>query len=159
MQIAFTGPRNLSKEQERDIYKDFSYFISNYTATWHVGDADGLDSFVRRAAPYYKKELIVYEVEGTEPWQFAKRSKRMVDAIADMPDAWLYAFPNKKCPEKCKPEKNVIGGGSGTWLTIAYAKYRNVKIYLFPQFETQVGDRSWQPDWLREEPPKQLELF
>jgi hypothetical protein len=159
MQIAFTGPRTLSKAQEKDIYKDFSYFIANDAATWHVGDAPGLDNFVCRAAPYYKKELIVYEVEGTQPWQFAKRSKRMIDSIADMPDAWLYAFPNKKCPAECKPEKNVNGAGSGTWLTIAYAHYRGLNLYFFPQFKTCFGDRSWQPDWLREEPPKQLSLF
>lgn len=54
MHISFTGPRTLTKEQEKDIYKDFSYFIANHAATWHVGDAAGLDNFVRRAAPYYK---------------------------------------------------------------------------------------------------------
>lgn len=159
MQIAFTGPRTISKEQEKDIYKDFSYFISNHVATWHVGDAPGLDNFVRRAAPYYKKDLTVYDVEGVEPWQFAKRSKRMVDAIADKSDAWLYAFPNKKCPEECKPGKNVVGAGSGTWLTVAYAKYRGINIYLFPQFKTRFGDKSWQPDWLADDASNQLSLF
>ncbi|GAX45772.1 hypothetical protein NIES4075_67930 [Tolypothrix sp. NIES-4075] len=159
MHISFTGPRTLTKKQEKDIYKDFSYFIANHAATWHVGDAAGLDNFVRRAAPYYKKELIVYEVEGNQRWQYAKRSKRMIDAIADMPNSWLYAFPNKKCPDKCKPEKNVSGDGSGTWLTIAYARYKGLNIKLFPQFEVETGDHSWTPDWLVEESPKQLSLF
>ncbi len=159
MQIAFTGARKLTKEQEREIYKDFAYFISNHKAQWHVGDAPGLDDFVRRAAGYYGKTLTVYEVEGHQKWHFAERSKRMVDAIANLPDPWLYAFPNKLCPDGCKPCKNPNGSGSGTWLTIAYAKYRGLQIYLFPQFKTQFGDKSWMPDWLREPKAQQLSLF
>jgi hypothetical protein len=159
MQIAFTGSRHLTKAQERDIYKDFAYFISNHDAHWHVGDAPGLDAFVRRAAPYYSKPLTVYEVEGHDKWHFAARSKRMVDAIAGQPDAWLYAFPNKLCPDGCKPCKSPNGEGSGTWLTIAYAKYRGLQIYLFPQFKVKLGD-SWMPDWLRDRPEyEQLTLF
>ena len=102
MQIAFTGARSLTALQERDIYKDFEYFIANHNADWHVGDAPGLDAFVRRAAPYYSKQLTVYEVAGHEKWHFAERSKRMVDAVARFDDAWLYAFPNKLCPDGCK---------------------------------------------------------
>ncbi|MCW5319002.1 hypothetical protein GTQ43_36815 [Nostoc sp. KVJ3] len=160
MQIAFTGPRKLTKAQEGLIYKDFAYFISNHAADWHVGDAAGLDDFVRRAAACYNKTLTVYEVAGNQRWHFAERSKRMIDAIAPLPDSWLYAFPNKLCPEGCKPCKNPNGGGSGTWLTIAYAKYRGVQIYLFPQFQTKSGDKSWLPQWLQDEPEtKQLSLF
>ena len=174
MEIAFTGPRSLTKQQEREIYKDFAYFISNHQANWHVGDAPGLDNFVRRAAGYYKKQITVYEVEGTERWHFAERSKHMVDAlafakrpegkptegIAHLEDPWLYAFPNKLCPDACKPCRNPNGGGSGTWLTIAYAKYRGLQIYLFPQFKTRIWDKSWMPEWMREKPqPKQLSLF
>ncbi|OUL23984.1 hypothetical protein BV378_20340 [Nostoc sp. RF31YmG] len=159
MQIAFTGARQLTKQQERDIYKDFAYFISNHNADWHVGDAPGLDDFVRRAAAYYNKTLTVYEVKGHQKWHFAERSKRMIDAIADLPDAWLYAFPNKLCPEGCKPCKNPNGGGSGTWLTIAYAHYRGLQIYLFPQFKTRFGDDSWKPDWMRKLEGEQLSLF
>jgi len=159
MQLAFTGPRNLTKEQEREIYRDFEYFISNHKAKWHVGDAPGLDDFVRRAAGYYRKTLTVYEVEGKERWHFAERSKRMIDAIAEKSDAWLYAFPNKLCPSGCKPCKSPNGEGSGTWLTVAYAKYRGVQIYLFPQFKTRYNDKSWIPDWLREPKAQQLSLF
>ncbi len=160
MEIAFTGPRNLTKQQEQEIYKDFAYFISNHEANWHVGDAPGLDNFVRRAAGYYQKPIAVYEVQGEEKWQFAERSKRMVDAIAHLEDPWLYAFPNKLCPAGCQPSRNPNGSGSGTWLTIAYAKYRGLQIYLFPQFKTRIWDKSWMPEWMREKPqPKQLSLF
>ena len=159
MEIAFTGPRNLTKEQEQEIYKDFTYFISNHDANWHVGDAPGLDNFVRRAAGYYKKQITVYEVQGTERWCFAERSKKMVDALPRSEDSWLYAFPNKLCPPECKPCSNPNGGGSGTWLTIAYAKYRGLQIYFFPQFKTRFGDRRWMPEWLREPEAKQLSLF
>lgn len=157
MNIAFSGPRNLTKEDEKEIYKHFAYFISTHQANWFVGDADGLDNFVRRAAPYHKKQLTVFEAEGKEPWQLAKRSKQMIDAVAQLPDPWLYAFPNKLCPDGCKPGSNVSGQGSGTWLTIAYAKYRGLQIYLFPIFKTKYGDKSWQPDWLDD--PIQLTLF
>jgi len=158
MQIAFTGPRQLTKAQECEIYKDFAYFISNHTADWHVGDAPGLDDFVRRAAGYYNKQLTVYEVEGHQKWHFVERSKKMVDAIALAKDPWLYAFPNKLCPEGCKPCKSPNGSGSGTWLTIAYAKYRGVQIYLFPQFKTRFGDKNWLPEWL-DDGTRQLSLF
>lgn len=158
MNIAFTGPRNLTKQQEKEIYLDFAYFISNHKADWYVGDADGLDNFVRRAAGYYKKQLTVYEVEGNERWHFAKRSKQMIDAIAQLNDPWLYAFPNKPCPEECKPCSNPNGDGSGTWLTIAYARHKGINIYFFPLLKTK-GDR-WLPEWMNEVgQPKQLELF
>jgi hypothetical protein len=160
MEIAFTGPRHLTKEQEKEIYKTFAHFITNHDANWHVGDALGLDNFVRRAAGYYQKHLTVYEVQGTERWHFAERSMRMVDALAKPTEGWLYAFPNKPCPDVCFPSRNPNGGGSGTWLTIAYAKYRGLQISLFPQFKTESGDESWLPEWIREKPqPKQLSLF
>ncbi|NJL65498.1 MAG: hypothetical protein HC903_31600, partial [Methylacidiphilales bacterium] len=150
----------LKEAQELNIYKDFDYFIANHKADWHVGDAPGLDALVRRVAADYDKQLTVYEVEGTEKWHFAARSKRMVDAIANLPDPWLYAFPNKLCPDGCKPCKSPSGQGSGTWLTIAYAKYRGLQIRIFPQFSTQLEDKSWLPQWLKDEPEnKQLNLF
>jgi hypothetical protein len=155
MEIAFTGPRQLTKEQELFIYKDFS-FISSHQANWHVGDAAGLDNFVQRAAGYYNKPLTVYRVEGKQRWQFAERSKRMVDALAGQPDAWLYAFPNKPCPPDCKPCKSPNGSGSGTWLTIAYARYRGLQICLLPQFKS---DEAWLPDWMKEPETEQLSLF
>jgi hypothetical protein len=160
MQIAFTGPRNLSLEEEQEVYKNLNFWIANQKADWHVGDAPGLDSFICRAAGYYKKNLILYEREGNQRWQFAARSKRMVDAIAPLSDSWLYAFPNKLCPSSCKPCSNPKAEGSGTWLTISYAKYRGISIYLFPLFgkKYRYNDRSWLPDWL-EESPKQLSLF
>jgi hypothetical protein len=160
MEIAFTGPRYLTREQEKEIYKHFVHSISNLEASWHVGDASGLDNFVCRAASYYKKQLTIYEVEGTEIWHFAERSKRMIDAIASSENPRLYAFPNKLCPEECKQSLNPKGGGSGTWLTIAYAKYRGLQIYLFPQFKTRIDDSSWLPEWMKDKPDiKQLELF
>lgn len=152
MQIAFTGVRCLTKAQEDLIYKHFTH-ISIYEAQWHVGDAKGLDDFVRRAAGYHNKTLTVYEVQGKQRWHFAERSKRMIDAIANLPDPWLYAFPNKLCPDGCKPCKSPNGNGSGTWLTIAYAHYRGVQIQIFP-LETITL-----PKWLEAPHQKQLKLF
>lgn len=162
MQIAFTGSRQLSKQEEKFLYLEFNRFVSYHQASWHVGDAPGLDNFVRRAAPYYQKQLSVYEVHGNEPWQFAERSQRMIDAIAGQPLSWLYAFPNKPCPEGCKPCKNPSGKGSGTWLTIAYAHYCGLKVLLFP-LTNEVSESRWMPDWWflpqTKEDTAQLSLF
>jgi hypothetical protein len=152
MQIAFTGVRRLTKSQEDLIYKHFTD-ISTYEAQWHVGDAPGLDALVRKFAADYHKTPTVYEVQGYQKWHFAARSKRMVDAIANLPDPWLYAFPNKLCPDGCKPCKSPNGNGSGTWLTIAYAHYRGVQIQIFP-LETITF-----PKWLEVPQNKQLKLF
>lgn len=161
MQIAFTGSRQLTLEQERKIYRDLCYFITIHNAHWHVGDAPGLDNFITRAADYFNKPLTVYEVKGTEKWHFAERSQRMVDSISNLPSPWLYAFPNKLCPENCNPKSPFSGHGSGTWGTIAYAKKKGIQIYFFPLFKTKYGDRSWLPSWMKSEPEElqQLSLF
>lgn len=162
MQIAFTGPRKLTTIEEQSVYQDLGYFIATQKADWHVGDASGLDNFIVRAANYYKKNLTIYERQGNQRWQFAARSKEMIDSISKLSDPWLYAFPNKLCPSDCKPCSNPKAEGSGTWLTIAYAKYRGIEIYLFPLIERKYryGDSSWLPDWLKEEEsPKQLSLL
>lgn len=153
MQIAFTGPRQLTKAQEQDIYKDFA-FISNRDAQWHVGDAKGLDALVRSFAYSHRKPIEIYEVEGHQKWHFAERSKRMIDAVAHLEDPWLYAYPNKECPSGCKPSKSPNGNGSGTWLTIAYAVYRGVNVRVSPLCEIEL------PAWLEQEPVSvQLSLF
>jgi hypothetical protein len=55
---------------------------------------------------------------------------------------WLIAFPNKSCPECCKPSKNPNGGESGTWLTIAYAAYKGFSLYIFP-LEKNIEIPDW----------------
>lgn len=152
MEIAFTGSRHLDKQQEIQVYKEFQKFVSTSEQNWHVGDMTGLDAFVRRAHPYYSiradegykvKKLTVYKVEGNERWHFAERSKRMIEAIANLENSCLYAFPVNPCHVGCKPSKSPNGKGSGTWLTIAYAKYLNVPIQLFPLADFEL------PNWLK----------
>lgn len=163
MDIAFTGPRTLTDAQVDEIKGDFCYFISEPKATWHVGDANGLDALARDQAKTYNKKLCLYEVEGCQPYHFAQRTKRMIDALAQTTDPWLYAFPNKLCPAGCRPSNNPSGQGSGTWLAIAYAWHLGIDIYFFPQFKTRPLDHSWMPDWLhrkRDEPQStQMTLF
>lgn len=152
MEIAFTGSRHLDKQQETQVYRQFQKFVSTSEQNWHVGDMTGLDAFVRRAHHYYSaranegykvKELTVYKVEGNQRRHFAERSKRMVESIAKLNNPWLYAFPVKPCPMGCIPSKNPNGKGSGTWLTIAYAKHLGVPIQLFPLADFEL------PDWLK----------
>lgn len=161
MRIAFSGPRELTKEQEKEIYNDFCYFITTEKADWYVGDASGLDNFVRRAHSYFTANsndgykvgnLNVFKVEGNQPYHFAIRSKKMIDAIAKQPDSWLYAFPNKPCPDGCFPSSNPSGKGSGTWLTIAYAKYHKIPIHLFPLSKFK------NPSWLTKDDNKDIQL-
>lgn len=156
MEIAFTGPRQLTKAEKKKIYQYLLSEISHQQGNWHVGDAPGLDNFIKRAANYFNKNLTLYEVEGTQKWHFAERSQRMINAIA--PNGTLYAFPNKHCPEKCSPKNPFNGHGSGTWGTIAYAKKKQLKIQIFPLFTLEKYlDTSWYPDWIKE--PEQLKLF
>jgi len=160
MDIAFTGPRTLTDKQVDDIRQDFRYFISEPRATWHVGDASGLDALVRDEAKNYSKKLCLYQVEGSQPYHFAQRTKRMIDALSKSADPWLYAFPNKLCPAGCRPSKNPSGQGSGTWLAIAYARYLQIPVYFFPQFETKILDHSWIPVWMDEKlQTVQMNLF
>ncbi len=154
MKIAFTGPRHLPETEAAKVERDLWSFIVNQEAEWHVGDAPGLDLLIREAAVNYNLPLVIHEVVHKQRWGFAERSQRMIGAIATSPDSWLYAFPNKLCPEGCTSKNPFSGHGSGTWGTVAYAKKKNVNIYLFPLVKLQKL-----PSWLNEEPPKQLSLF
>lgn len=156
--IAFTGSRTLSKKQEKIVYGHFLNFLSeipdvNVTDLeqhWHVGDANGLDHFVRRGYPYFSSNqlnykisgLTLYEVDGTQRHHFAERSKRMISSIKGLPNPYLYAFPVKPCPDGCRPCSNPTGKGSGTWLTIAFATYHKIPIRIFKLANIEL------PPWL-----------
>lgn len=152
MQIAFTGARKLNQAQQQQVYGELT-LIGNHQADWHVGDAPGLDAIAREMAMKMDKNLTVYEVEGFQKWHFAERSKRMIDALVGLPSSCLYAFPNKPCPEGCKPCKNPNGRGSGTWLTVAYARYQGLQIQIFPLVGLSL------PEWLQPPTVEQLKLF
>ncbi|AFZ27278.1 hypothetical protein Cylst_5245 [Cylindrospermum stagnale PCC 7417] len=164
LDIAFTGPRKLTTHEEKRIYKEISgNFITKSNSYWYVGDAEGLDNFIVRAAGYYKKPLKKFEVEGHEKWHFVNRSKRMIEAIAESDKPLLVAFPNKSCPTGCKPCKNPNGEGSGTWLTIAYAVYKGIPLYIFP-LEYSIDIPSWISEAggktaAKQTEPQQMKLF
>ncbi|BAZ18944.1 hypothetical protein NIES4071_108290 (plasmid) [Calothrix sp. NIES-4071] len=141
MKIAFTGTRNTDKNQSL-IIRNKLQEIALIDATWYVGDAMGLDALVRIEAKRLSKELNIYVCQGKERYDFAKRSKQMVDAICGA-NSKLYAFANKACPSGCKPCKNPTGEGSGTWLTIAYAHYHGVPVEII-----FLRDGLVAPDWL-----------
>ncbi|MBE9039378.1 hypothetical protein IQ235_01025 [Oscillatoriales cyanobacterium LEGE 11467] len=146
MKFAFSGPRSLTRRQERRIYRQVN--LKKLQGEWHIGDAEGVDSFMRRAANYYQMAATIHRVDGGEKWQFAQRSKRMVDAIA--PGGILVAFPDKSCPSDCVPSDPFSGHGSGTWGTIAYAKSKLFQIEIYPLRSIDI------PDWFFE---TQLSLF
>lgn len=138
--FAFTGTRKVESHQNRIIWEKLEE-IATLDDTWHVGDAMGVDAMVRIAAKKFSKTLQVHKVQGNQRYDFAKRSKAMVDAIA-FDNGKLYAFANKICPLKCEPCKNPTGDGSGTWLTIAYAHYLNIPIEL-----TFLEPDLFAPEW------------
>ncbi|MFP5273783.1 hypothetical protein [Coleofasciculus sp.] len=149
MHIAFTGSRQITPAQ-REIIEHHLAGICDKTISYHVGDANGVDSVVRDKL--HSQKLTVYRAEGHQPWQLAQRSKRMVQAIANS-NAKLIAFPNKPCPKGVKPLQSFSGKGSGTWGTVALAKYHGLAIEVVP-----LVDGLTLPDWLTQ-PDKQLSLF
>lgn len=143
----YTGPRKLTYEQGLKIESELA---KGYGESWHVGDATGADNVIRQYLESMRLPVKIYKSEGKEPWQLAQRSKAMVDGCAKLGNAKLIAFPNKPCPKGVKPQKNFCGKGSGTWGTIAYAKYLGLEIqicWLEPGTE---------PDWLTQQ---QLSLW
>ena len=150
MQIAFTGPRTLTNTQRALIISELDLITC---PNWIVGDAGGVDKLVSLTAQSRGLNCLIYKVgENPSRWEFAQRSKRMIDAACIFGTSILYAFPNKPCPNGCKPEKSVNGNGSGTWLTIAYAVYKGmeIKIVKLDDFEL--------PTWL-EYSQIELKLF
>lgn len=144
----YTGPRKLTYEQGIKIEKKLA---AGDGFSWHIGDATGADAVVRRYLCGVRCYPTIYTATGKQPWELAMRSKRMVDSCYALLHAKLIAFPNKPCPSGVKPQKNFCGKGSGTWGTIAYAKYLGMEIeicWLEPGLS--------EPDWLTQQ---QLNLW
>ncbi len=154
MDIAFTGTRKLINNQNKIVWAKLKE-ISQIESTWHVGDAAGVDAVVRLAAQRYNKQINVYEVQNKQQrYAYAQRSKRMIKAISQAPQAKLVAFANKECPDGCIPCASPNGRGSGTWLTIAYAFYLNIDIeIIFLEENLQL------PSWILLPQPKQLSMW
>jgi hypothetical protein len=163
MKIAFTGTRKIDKNQSKIVWEKLATIALLEAQEWHVGDAMGVDAIARMAAARYNRNLHTHVCAGNERWQFAARSKRMVDAIATDECPKLFAFADKLCPEGCKPCKSPNGQGSGTWLTVAYARYLGISVEV-----TFLESGLFLPSWLNEDyqppiekeyAPQQLSLF
>lgn len=147
--IAFTGPRKIDPREQTIIYR-FLNGLQSEGKDWYVGDAEGLDDFVRRAHKYYRDEknlgdlqrFFVSERERGNKYAYAKRSTAMIDAAKG---GTLIAFPNKPCPEKCTPSTPFSGHGSGTWGTVAYAKKLGLEIQIVKLADIDL------PTWLTSE--------
>ena len=151
--VAFTGSRNLTKEQELKIYRYFK-ICGVPDGNWLVGDCPtGVDFFMRRAANYYQKNLEVIHRTGDERYQFAERSKLMVKILRSYPNPILYGFVKDLCPPEIFPGSGTWNG-NGTWGTISFAKKCGLPISLH-----WIGDshqKNWFPNWMLE---TQLSLF
>lgn len=144
----FTGPRAVTYGQGVKIERIVAKIDGE---TYHVGDATGADAIVLKVLWNERKNPHIYQAEGKQAWQLAQRSKYMVDCCAKLGNGKLIAFPNKLCPVGVKPGKNFCGKGSGTWGTVAYAKYLGLEIELIFLEKNLV-----EPEWMRTE---QLSLF
>jgi len=159
MDVAFTGSRQITPDQRRIVELQLMG-ICDKTISYHVGDANGVDSVVRDKL--HNQKLTVYHAKGHQPWQLAQRSAQMVQAIAHT-HAKLIAFPNKPCPGGVKPLQSFSGKGSGTWGTVALAKHYGLAIEVVPLTDGwklpdwTFGERSVEP--LTQPEPKQLSLF
>jgi len=154
MNIAFTGTRKLIENQNKIVWNKLNE-INNINAVWHVGDACGIDAIVRLAAKRNNRQINVYEVENKQQrYAYAERSKRMIKALSQTRQPKLIAFANKNCPYGCSPCANPNGKGSGTWLTIAYARFFDIDIeIIFLEESLKL------PQWMQEQQPKQLSLW
>lgn len=151
MKFAFSGLRFLDCDEEWFVESYLMNLVSS-SSGWSVGDAPGVDALVRQVAERVSMPMTVFRVRGSCRYHFAERSKAMVNSIQDQ-GGHLIAFPNRPCPEGCYPSASVVGSGSGTWLTVAYAVYRKVPVQVIPVGKFQNGEF---PHWLTS---KQLSLF
>jgi hypothetical protein len=142
MLYCVTGPRIVTIKQQAIIIQIITKeFNPPENVVVNVGDATGVDDLIHNFAKTkgLTNKLFVV-LNRYNKFSYAKRSMRMVDATLG---GTLLAFPNKKCPEKVKPNNAFCGSGSGTWGTIAYAKLKNLDIKIFPLAKISL------PSWLK----------
>lgn len=125
MLYAFTGSRTLNEQQISQ--------IDRVQREWpveevYVGDADGVDEAI--CDFFYYSKIRIFHVQGQEKKDFALRSIRMIDALAEA-GGELIAFADRPCPRTTSPSKPFSGGGSGTWATVAYAVAKGINVTLF----------------------------
>jgi hypothetical protein len=140
--IAFTGSRKMIEGQAEKI----DNILYNSTAEILVGDAKGIDQYVRENCP----SAIIFKV--SDYWSgnikkaaYAVRSQAMIKNLSSK-NGLLVAFPSSECPQGLKPSKYAFSGyGSGTWATAAYAIALDISCLL------------WLPDGMQ--PPQQWGLI
>ncbi|MEL6500854.1 MAG: hypothetical protein AAFQ23_05550, partial [Cyanobacteria bacterium J06623_1] len=100
-----------------------------------VGCALGVDSAVRSffgSSP----SLLVFSVAsgrfGSGRSAFARRSSRCVSSVAAGSRGLLVALPSSSVPPACvRPSRSFVGGGSGTWGSVAFALGRGRRVLLW----------------------------
>ena len=107
-----------------------------------VGCARGVDAQIRRL----RGDATVYSVaspgagSGARSWAvaLARRSMAMVD------DCYLLiGFASVSCPLDVYPAHSFVGGGSGTWASIAYAAGRGIPVVVFLDLDNEICLPEW----------------
>jgi len=136
--IGVTGARKLTPEKTAQAhYELWKVWHQNEGASWHIGDAEGIDKLARKTID--PEQLREYNSEGWEVWQLQQRSKRLVDGLA-IAKGMLHAWVNKPCPEGLTVTS---WQGSGTWGTVCYAISKGVPVVIHWLIEEAAT-----PEWM-----------
>jgi hypothetical protein len=133
--IGIAGTRKKSKTAI-DLFDSFFMAVPREPKKVHVGCAKGIDEYARNTFD----NCVVHEVEGPRlPYQFALRTKKMVEAIK-LDGGFLLCFPNKKCPDGLSVSNPFSGKGSGTWGACAYALKIKLPVFVVVSDYSGFGD-------------------
>lgn len=143
--IAVTGPQDLTAIQTAKTHHDLLQLLTLNTHL-HLGDAYGVDQLAQQIARQKRIATVRHMATGKKPWQLQQRSKRMVDAIAQV-NGTLHTWLNQPCPPDLTASNWLE---NGTWGIIYYAITQGVKIELHPLINLEM------PQWLK--PQRQMAL-
>lgn len=90
---------------------------SGFSAPVFVGCARGCDLVARSAFPAAR----VFRVAFSGRAAFASRSRAFCSAVASA-SGLLVSFPSGSCPSGVRPRAAFVGGGSGSWASLAFAR-------------------------------------
>lgn len=124
----FTGSRkgfpNL-QQMQKAIYE-----IQASGCPVRVGCQRGVDGVVRSLVPNAEVFYVISPGAGSGrlDWSvaFARRSQNMVQNVGR-----LIGFASDPCPAIVNPKRSFVGGGSGTWASLAFAASLGIEVIVF----------------------------
>ena len=138
--VCFTGSRRLNGQAWKDAYDFAKQFRLGEVV---VGDAKGLDEAVRKAC---KRCRVCRVQKPMNKSSFVKRSIAMIDSVEN---SYLFAFPDKKCPNGIYPSQSWKSGkpASGTWSTFAYSIGQGNQL-AYVKCQNYENLPAWKGEWV-----------